>query len=44
MSGLAFIYKTYMNVSDVPQATKKAMTWIKNRILHGYYLQVNEDR
>lgn len=44
MSGLALIYKTHMNSMDVPQPTKKAMTWIKDRILHGYYLQGNEDR
>ncbi|KAK6618691.1 hypothetical protein RUM43_013082 [Polyplax serrata] len=44
MSGLGLIYKNHLNSSDVPQATKKAVTWIKDRILHGYYLQSNEDR
>lgn len=44
MSGLGLIYKNHLNSSDVPQVTKKAVTWIKDRILHGYYLQSNEDR
>lgn len=44
MSGLAMIYKKHLNASDVPQATKKAVTWIKDKILHGYYMTGMEDR
>lgn len=44
MSGLAMIYKKHLNNSDVPQATKKAVTWIKDKILHGYYMTGMEDR
>jgi hypothetical protein len=44
MSGLAMIYKKHLNDSDVPQATKKAVTWIKDKILHGYYMTGMEDR
>lgn len=38
------IYKKHLNDSDVPQATKKAVTWIKDKILHGYYMTGMEDR
>ncbi|XP_014204642.1 sister chromatid cohesion protein PDS5 homolog B-A isoform X2 [Copidosoma floridanum] len=44
MSGLAMIYKKHLNDADVPQATKKAVTWIKDKILHGYYMAGMEDR
>ncbi|XP_034247341.1 sister chromatid cohesion protein PDS5 homolog B [Thrips palmi] len=44
MTGLAMIYKKHLNDSDVPQATKKAVTWIKDKILHGYYMTGMEDR
>ncbi|XP_023710496.1 sister chromatid cohesion protein PDS5 homolog B isoform X1 [Cryptotermes secundus] len=44
MSGLAMIYKKHLNDADVPQATKKAVTWIKDKILHGYYMTGMEDR
>nr|CAD7404383.1 unnamed protein product [Timema cristinae] len=44
MSGLALIYKKHLNDADVPQATKKAVTWIKDKILHGYYMTGMEDR
>ncbi|KAE9537570.1 hypothetical protein AGLY_006593 [Aphis glycines] len=43
-SGLAMIYKTYLNDPDIPQATKKAFTWIKDKILHGYYRTLVEDK
>lgn len=39
MSGLAMIYRKHLNDPDVPNATKKAVTWIKDKILHGYYMQ-----
>lgn len=38
------IYKKHLNDADVPQATKKAVTWIKDKILHGYYMTGMEDR
>lgn len=41
MSGLAMIYRKHLNDPDVPMATKKAVTWIKDKILHGYYMQGN---
>lgn len=44
MTGLAMIYKKHLNDADVPQATKKAVTWIKDKILHGYYMAGMEDR
>ncbi|KAL7294326.1 hypothetical protein TKK_0012336 [Trichogramma kaykai] len=44
MTGLAMIYKKHLNDADVPQATKKAVTWIKDKILHGYYMSGMEDR
>lgn len=44
MNGLAMIYKKYLNDSDVPVATKKAVNWIKDKILHGYYMTGIEDR
>lgn len=44
MNGLAMIYKKYLSDSDVPDATKKAVTWIKDKILHGYYMTGIEDR
>lgn len=44
MSGLALIYRKHLNDPDVPNATKKAVTWIKDKILHGYYMTGMEDR
>uniref|UniRef100_A0A1B6DQW8 Uncharacterized protein n=1 Tax=Clastoptera arizonana TaxID=38151 RepID=A0A1B6DQW8_9HEMI len=44
MTGLAMIYKKHLSDGDVPQATKKAVTWIKDKILHGYYMTGMEDR
>lgn len=44
MSGLALIYKKHLSDPDVPNATKKAVTWIKDKILHGYYMAGMEDR
>lgn len=44
MNGLAMIYKKYLNDSNVPEATKNAVNWIKNKILHGYYMTSLEDR
>ena len=45
MSGLAMIYKRHLiNPNDVPEATKKAVKWIKDKILHGYYMPGMDDR
>lgn len=44
VTGLAMIYKKYLNDSNVPEATKKAVNWIKDKILHGYYMTGIEDR
>lgn len=44
MSGLALIYKKYLMDADVPEATRKAVNWIKDKILHGYYMTGLEDR
>lgn len=39
MSGLAFVYKKHLGYdpANVPVATKKAVTWIKDKILHGKF-------
>ncbi|XP_050425690.1 sister chromatid cohesion protein PDS5 homolog B-like [Adelges cooleyi] len=42
--GLAYIYKTYLNGPEIPNATKKAFSWIKDKILHGYYRNCLEDK
>lgn len=44
MNGLAMIYKTYLIEASVPEATRKAVVWIKDKILHGYYMTTIEDR
>lgn len=44
MTGLAHIYRKHLSDPDVPNATKKAVTWIKDKILNGYYMVGMEDR
>lgn len=45
MSGLAMIYnKQLKNPTNMPVATKKAVKWIKDKILHGYYMPGMDDR
>lgn len=44
MTGLGMIYKTYLLEASVPEATRKAVVWIKDKILHGYYMTSVEDR
>ncbi|CAK1543464.1 unnamed protein product [Leptosia nina] len=44
MSGLAMIYKKFLTEDTVPPATEKAVQWIKDKILHGYYMTALEDR
>ncbi|KAJ6650026.1 Sister chromatid cohesion protein PDS5 like B-B [Pseudolycoriella hygida] len=44
MNGLAMIYKQYSSDSVAPDATRNAVNWIKDKILHGYYMTNIEDR
>lgn len=44
MSGLAMIYKKFLTEESVPPATERAVQWIKDKILHGYYMTALEDR
>jgi len=45
MSGLAMIYKKHLNdPNSTHPATMKAVKWIKDKILHGYYMSGIEDR
>ena len=44
MQGLALIYKTFITETDVPDATRRAVTWIKDKILHAYYMPSQDDR
>ncbi|KAL4716469.1 hypothetical protein ACJJTC_015897 [Scirpophaga incertulas] len=44
MTGLAMIYKKFLTEESVPPATEKAVQWIKDKILHGYYMTALEDR
>lgn len=44
LSGLAMIYRNHCNQQAVCKATLMAVTWIKNKILHGYYMPSTEDR
>ncbi|XP_073962358.1 cohesin associated factor B pds5 isoform X2 [Choristoneura fumiferana] len=44
MSGLAMIYRKFLTEQSVPPATEKAVQWIKDKILHGYYMTALEDR
>lgn len=44
MCGLAMIYKRHLSATDVPPAIKHAATWIKDKILHGYYMTSIDDR
>ena len=38
LTGLALIYKKHLSdPQNVPEATKKAVTWIKDKILHGEF-------
>lgn len=45
MNGLALIYKKYLSdVTGIAVCTKRATNWIKDKILHGYYMKGIEDR
>lgn len=41
---MALIYKKHLNAEYVPEATKRAVNWIKDKILHVYYMQSLDDR
>lgn len=41
LTGLALIYKKHLSDPlSVPDATKSAVTWIKDKILHGEYIYI----
>lgn len=46
ISGLAFIYKHVMcdQNNEVSDSLKKSIGWIKNKVMHGYYMPTLEDR
>lgn len=45
ISGLALIYKKHLSDPlGQPEATKKAIKWIKDKIMHSYYMKDIEDR
>lgn len=44
INGLALIYKKYMSDPTANAATRKGLNWIKDKILHGYYMTGIEDR
>uniref|UniRef100_A0A336L3C1 CSON002650 protein n=1 Tax=Culicoides sonorensis TaxID=179676 RepID=A0A336L3C1_CULSO len=44
INGLALIYKKYMSDSNADDTIKKSLNWIKDKILHGYYMTGIEDR
>ncbi|XP_036333195.1 sister chromatid cohesion protein PDS5 homolog B isoform X1 [Rhagoletis pomonella] len=45
MNGLAFIYKgVKCEPNDLSSEVKESVGWIKNKILHGYYMPGIEDR
>lgn len=46
ISGLAFIYKQVMcdHNSEMSETLKKSIGWIKNKVMHGYYMPTLEDR
>ena len=45
MSGLANIYKKHISdPNSAHEAMKRAIKWIKDKILHGYYMSSIEDR
>ena len=45
ISGLALIYKKHLSdPSNQPEATKKAIKWIKDKIMHTHFMKDIEDR
>lgn len=45
VSGLALIYKQHLGDPHTqPEPTKKAIKWIKDKVMHGYYMKDIEDR
>uniref|UniRef100_A0A0A1XF21 Sister chromatid cohesion protein PDS5 homolog B-B n=2 Tax=Zeugodacus cucurbitae TaxID=28588 RepID=A0A0A1XF21_ZEUCU len=45
MNGLAFVYKRVLcEPNDLSLDLKESVSWIKNKILHGYYMPGIEDR
>lgn len=44
MKLLGLVYMKYSNIMDGSEVAKKEVNWIKNKILHGYYITDVEDR
>ena len=45
ISGLALIYKKHLSdPANQPEATKKAIKWIKDKIMHTHFMKDIEDR
>lgn len=46
ISGLAFIYKQVMcdHKGEMSETLRKSIGWIKNKVMHGYYMPTLEDR
>ncbi|CAL8109843.1 unnamed protein product [Orchesella dallaii] len=44
LQGLALIYKKHLGMENVPEPTERAAAWIKDKILHGYYMTGLDDR
>ncbi|XP_023237020.1 sister chromatid cohesion protein PDS5 homolog B-like [Centruroides sculpturatus] len=42
--GLAMLYKQNMSNPELPESTLNCISWIKNKVLHGYYQSSLEDR
>lgn len=44
LQGLALIYKKHLGMENVPEPTERAAAWMKDKILHGYYMVLLDDR
>lgn len=46
ISGLAFVYKQVMSDhnNEMSRTLRKSIGWIKNKVMHGYYMPTLEDR
>lgn len=45
MNGLALVYKKYLSDSmELSEPMKRAANWIKDKVLHGYYMKSVEDK
>jgi len=44
VQGLALIYKKHLNADYVALPTRRAVNWMKDKILHVYYMHSLDDR